>query len=113
MKPEYDTRHTHLLLLPFLVVLAGAAAPSPGSAANHDAGANPAPECFEVRRRERRVFTFGVGVHTCPGETLASTIAELGVRQLLDAGLEPDAVLDGLRYRASANTRVPLFGAVG
>jgi cytochrome P450 len=83
------------------------------AAANHDAGANPAPERFEVRRRERRVFTFGVGVHACPGETLASTIAELGVRQLLDAGLEPDAVLDGLRYRASANTRVPLFGAVG
>lgn len=80
------------------------------AAANHDAAVNPAPERFEVRRRERRLFTFGLGVHACPGEALASAIAEAAARQLLDSGLEPDGVLDGLRYRASPNTRVPLFG---
>jgi cytochrome P450 len=81
------------------------------AAANHDASANPAPGRFEVRRRDRRLFTFGLGVRACPGEALATAIAEAGVRALLEAGLEPDALLDGVRYRASMNTRVPLFGA--
>jgi cytochrome P450 len=57
------------------------------------------------------VFTFGVGAHACPGEMLASAIAEAGVRRLLDAGLEPSRLLDSLTYRASVNTRVPLFGS--
>ena len=79
------------------------------AAANHDAGVNPAPERFEVRRRERRLFTFGLGVHACPGESLACTIAEAGVRALLEAGLEPEPLLGRLHYRPSMNTRIPLF----
>jgi cytochrome P450 len=80
------------------------------AAANHDPAANPAPERFEPGRRERRVFTFGAGVHACPGEALAVAIAEAGVHRLLESGLEPARLLDSLRYRASVNTRIPLFG---
>jgi cytochrome P450 len=80
------------------------------AAANHDAAENPAPERFDPRRRERRAFTFGAGVHACPGEMLASAIAEAGVRQLLAGGVEPSRLLETLTYRASPNTRVPLFG---
>jgi cytochrome P450 len=79
------------------------------AAANHDAAATPAPERFEPVRRDPRVFTFGLGAHACPGEVLATTIAESGVRALLDAGLDPERLLDRLTYRLSVNTRVPLF----
>jgi cytochrome P450 len=80
------------------------------AAANRDPAANPGPQRFDPRRRERRAFTFGLGAHACPGEALACIIAEAGVRRLLDAGLEPSALLDTLSYRPSVNTRVPLFG---
>lgn len=79
------------------------------AAANRDPSANPNPERFEPGRRERQVFTFGLGLHACPGEALAVAIAEAGVRALLDAGVEPASLLEGVRYRASGNTRVPLF----
>lgn len=79
------------------------------AAANHDAAENPAPERFDPRRRERRAFTFGAGMHACPGEMLASAIAEAGVRALLAGGVEPSRLLETLTYRASVNTRVPLF----
>jgi cytochrome P450 len=80
------------------------------AAANHDAAENPAPERFDPRRRERRAFTFGAGAHACPGEVLASAIAEAGARRLLACGVEPSRLPAVLTYRPSANTRVPLFG---
>jgi cytochrome P450 len=79
------------------------------AAANRDPAANPQPERFDPGRRERQAFTFGLGVHACPGEALATAIAEAGVGALLAAGVEPATLLDRMRYRPSGNTRIPLF----
>lgn len=59
------------------------------AAANRDPVANPNPDQFDLLRKDRRIFTFGAGVHACPGERLATTIAQAGVEQLLRSGLDP------------------------
>ncbi len=79
------------------------------AAANRDPAANPRPEVFDARRRDRRVFTFGSGIHACPGEALAAAIAAAGVAALLDHGLEVAALGGPCRYRPSANVRIPLL----
>jgi cytochrome P450 len=79
------------------------------AAANRDPSVNAEPERFDPLRRERHAFTFGLGAHVCPGEALATTIAEVGVQRLLAAGVRPEALVASVRYRPSANTRVPLF----
>jgi cytochrome P450 len=79
------------------------------AAANRDPAVNPDPARFDPARRERQSFTFGLGAHACPGEALASSITERGVAQLLAAGVEPEALLERVRYRPSGNTRVPMF----
>ena len=79
------------------------------AAANHDAAANPAPERFDVARASRRTFTLGAGVHGCPGEQLAITIARAGVEQLLARGVPLAALAEAATYRPSGNLRVPLF----
>lgn len=81
------------------------------AAANRDPAANREPARFDPLRRERRAFTFGLGAHACPGEELATSIAEAGVRRLLAAGANPREVAVSPDYRASANTRIPLFHA--
>jgi cytochrome P450 len=81
------------------------------AAANRDPAANPEPARFDPMRRERRAFTFGLGAHACPGEELATSIAEAGVRRLLAAGADPRELAAFPGYRASANTRIPLFHA--
>ena len=48
------------------------------AAANRDPAANPAPERFDPLRQERRIFTFGAGIHACPGDALAVAIARAG-----------------------------------
>jgi cytochrome P450 len=79
------------------------------AAANRDPEANAQPERFDPLRRERQAFTFGLSAHACPGEVLATTIAEIGVQRLLAAGVRPEALVERVRYRPSGNTRVPLF----
>jgi cytochrome P450 len=77
------------------------------AAANHDSAANPEPARFDLFRRDRATFTFGVGRHACPGQTLAATITEEGVRRwfLSNAPLP----LESLSYQVSANARIPLL----
>jgi len=53
------------------------------AAANRDPAANPEPARFDPLRRDRQAFTFGVGPHACPGEAMATAIAEAGVERLL------------------------------
>jgi cytochrome P450 len=77
------------------------------AAANRDPAANPNPERFDPFRQERRIFTFGAGVHACPGDTLAVTIARAGVEQLLRTGLDPELFAAAVAYRSSANGRIP------
>jgi cytochrome P450 len=83
------------------------------AAANRDPSANPRPEHFDPLRRERRAFTFGVGAHACPGEALATTIAQAGVARLLAGGIEPERLAARVTYRPSVNTRIPLFAPAG
>ena len=80
------------------------------AAANRDPSANASPDRFDAARGDRQAFTFGVGVHACPGEALATLIAHAGVAGLLAAGVVPAQLLDGFTYRPSANTRIPMFG---
>jgi cytochrome P450 len=81
------------------------------AAANRDPAVNPTPERFDPRRRERTIFTFGLGAHACPGEAMATAIAQAGVARLLAQGLEPERLIAGMTYRPSVNTRIPLFAA--
>jgi cytochrome P450 len=79
------------------------------AAANRDPSANPNPERFDVLRKERRIFTFGVGAHACPGEALATTIANAGVERLIASGVAVEQLAETMTYRASANARIPIF----
>ena len=80
------------------------------AAANRDPLANFHPDVFDPLREDRRLFTFGVGPHACPGEQLAVTIATAGVAALLTAGLDVAPLAGRVSYRSSANARIPLFG---
>jgi cytochrome P450 len=79
------------------------------AAANRDPAANARPADFDVLRRDRRVFTFGVGAHACPGDALAATIAEAGVSAVLRSSIDLAAVAAHVTYRPSVNTRIPVF----
>jgi cytochrome P450 len=79
------------------------------AAANRDPQLNPEPQRFRLDRPQRRVVTFGRGVHACPGQALACRIASVALRTMFEAERQ-----DGLRhlrwtYRASVNARVPVF----
>jgi cytochrome P450 len=80
------------------------------AAANRDPSVNPQPDRFDPQRRDRQAYTFGSGVHACPGEAIATAIAEVGVAHLLATGVEPERLVERVTYRPSANTRIPLFG---
>jgi cytochrome P450 len=56
-------------------------------------------------------LTLGAQAHACPGGPLARGIAAAGLWALLEADLPWARLLAGLRYRPSANTRIPLFAA--
>jgi len=77
------------------------------AAANRDPAANPHPDRFDLHRPERKIFTFGAGIHACPGEALAATIARAGIERLLDAGIDLQRFLAARAYRPSGNVRMP------
>ncbi|HEY0558493.1 MAG TPA: cytochrome P450, partial [Thermoanaerobaculia bacterium] len=77
------------------------------AAANRDPAANPDPDRFDPFRADRRIFTFGAGGHACPGERLATTIAQAGVEALLRAGTDAERFAGTLAYRPAANLRIP------
>jgi cytochrome P450 len=79
------------------------------AAANRDPSANPDPQRFDIARARRRVFTFGTGVHACPGQSIAAAIAEAGVRQWMASGIDLTRLAGPVAYRPSANARIPLF----
>jgi cytochrome P450 len=58
----------------------------------------------------RHLFTFGIGPHACPGEALATTIAQAGVESLLAAGVDLEGLAGDFFFRPLANARIPLFG---
>jgi cytochrome P450 len=77
------------------------------AAANRDPAANPDPDRFDLCRQDRRIFTFGAGIHACPGDRLATAIAQAGVEALLRSGLDPERFAATRTYRPLANVRVP------
>jgi cytochrome P450 len=79
------------------------------AAANRDPAANPDPHRFDVTRPDRQTFSGGAGVHACPGQDLAVTIAAAGVERLLLSGGDPARWRQPASYRASGNVRVPLW----
>ena len=79
------------------------------AAANRDPSVNPNPERFDIFRKQRRIFSFGVGAHACPGEALATTIAKAGVERLIASGVAFGRLAETVNYRASANARIPIF----
>jgi cytochrome P450 len=78
------------------------------AAANRDPHANPSPAHFDLWRKNRRSFTFGLGAHACPGEALAPIIAKAGVEQLMATNIWQH-LHPVVAYRQSANARVPLI----
>ena len=81
------------------------------AAANRDPAVNPEPDRFDAWRTAPRMFTFGAGVHACPGAALATTLAAVAIEWILDAGIDPDALALRFAYRTAQNTRVPLFAS--
>jgi len=80
------------------------------AAANRDPRANERPDVFEIDRVNRKAFTFGLGVHACPGESLATTIAAAGVASVLRSDPNLASLATPVRYRPSPNVRIPAFG---
>lgn len=69
------------------------------AAANHDPAANG------------QQFAFGIGVHACPGERFATSIAYAGLTQSLNL-LDNDALIayaSSFAYQPSINARIPIF----
>lgn len=79
------------------------------AAANRDPDVNHNPERFDLFRPARRLFTFGIGEHACPGEMMAVIIARAGVEQLIHSGVTLSHLAESVSYRSSANTRISLF----
>ena len=78
------------------------------AAANRDPRVNPNPERFDAARQGRRMYTFGLGAHACPGANLATTIAREGVSALLCAGLDLRTI-SVTGYMPLPNVRIPIF----
>jgi cytochrome P450 len=82
------------------------------AAANRDPAANPHPERFDPWRNNRRIFTFGAGIHACPGDTLAVLIAQAGIEALLASQRDLESLITPVTYRPSANVRIALLTPV-
>jgi cytochrome P450 len=78
------------------------------AAASRDPSANPNPDRFDLSRVDRRLFTFGAGIHACPGESLATTIAQAAIAQLLASEVDPARLAIPATYRPSHNVRIAL-----
>ena len=79
------------------------------AAASRDPALNPDPDRFDMFRDHRRYMEFGTGVHACPSDRLATTIAEAAVNRLLDRGTEVAGLGTRMTYRPSAHVRMPVF----
>lgn len=81
------------------------------AAANRDPAVNPRPHAFDPARVDAACFTFGHGVHACPGGAIAVTLAIIGLQALLASPLDFDSLAAPPRYARSINARIPVFGA--
>jgi cytochrome P450 len=80
------------------------------ASANRDPAFNAEPDRFMPLRARRRMLGFGHGMHACPGQALACTLAAAGLEALLRRAPDLDALRErGWRYRPSVNGRIPVF----
>lgn len=79
------------------------------ASANRDPALNPDPDVFMPVRARRRMLGFGHGMHACPGQALACTLAAAGLDALLRRTPDLQAQLArGWHYRPTA-ARIPVF----
>lgn len=81
------------------------------AAANRDQAVNPDPQRFDLSRVISCVYTFGAGVHACPGERLAVTMASAGVQHILESGFPLETLGQTATYRKSVNARIAVWGS--
>lgn len=81
------------------------------AAANLDPVINSRPQVFDARRRQRRHFTFGNGVHLCPGPSLAAGIAHAAISHLCAMDLDFVWLQHAQKFRSSPNIRMRLYSA--
>jgi cytochrome P450 len=79
------------------------------AAANRDAAVNPEPERFDLFRKEPQIYTFGLGLHACPGAVIAAENAAVAVQYLLASNVMSARLAERMTYRASGNTRIPVW----
>jgi cytochrome P450 len=80
------------------------------ASANRDPAFNAEPDRFMPLRARRRMLGFGHGMHACPGQALACTLAAAGLEALLRRAPDLDALRErGWRYRPSVNGHIPVF----
>jgi len=80
------------------------------AAANRDPAFNPEPERFSLVRARRRMLGFGHGMHACPGQALACTLAAAGLEAVLRRTPDFEAIrARGWHYRPSVAARIPVF----
>jgi cytochrome P450 len=77
--------------------------------ANRDPAVNSQPDTFDIHRQNPQCFTFGLGIHACPGQSLAEIIARAALQHLITSGLDVTALPKTMAYRHSTNTRIPLL----
>ncbi len=82
------------------------------AAANRDPARYRRPERFDPDRGDRGSLTFGAGRHACPGQSIATRIAAIGIQALIARGVAFDALRTPAHYRPSINARIPLFGGL-
>ncbi|SCX72169.1 cytochrome P450 [Variovorax sp. EL159] len=79
------------------------------ASANRDPAFNPDPDVFMLVRAQRRMLGFGHGMHACPGQALACTLAAAGLDALLRRTPDLEAQrARGWHYRPTA-ARIPVF----
>ncbi|MGJ7529072.1 cytochrome P450 [Variovorax sp. GB1P17] len=79
------------------------------ASANRDPAFNPDPDVFMLVRARRRMLGFGHGMHACPGQALACTLAAAGLDALLRRTPDLQAQQErGWHYRPTA-ARIPVF----
>jgi cytochrome P450 len=79
------------------------------AAANRDEAVNPDPHRFDLSRVHSCVYTFGAGVHACPGEHLAVTMAVAAVRHILESCFPLETLAHTATYRKSVNARIAVW----
>lgn len=79
------------------------------AAANRDPALNPRPQDFDLQRSQRRHFSFGHGMHLCPGQQLAGRIAHAALSHLCRMKLDFQRLARSHNFRPSANTRIRLY----